>query len=121
MRTKTKKKGIFFVALPIIVVVLGLIGYCGYLQYSFYEGLMSSLKFLKVEFGNLTDNIFVETARCLGILFYFSLLYAIVYALIDSLKLFWSVRHKDSVAVQGDTSIAEYCASNIHNGEHCVL
>ena len=43
-----KKKDIFFVTVPIIVVVLGLIGYCGYLQYSFYEGLMSSLKFLKV-------------------------------------------------------------------------
>ncbi|MBR5931750.1 MAG: hypothetical protein IKZ95_06975 [Lachnospiraceae bacterium] len=116
-----KKKGLYFILIPIAVLVFGLIGYCGFLGTSFYEGVLSSLKFLKVEFGGITNNVFVEIARCLGILFYFSLLYAIAYALFDVIRLFFTVRCKDSVAVHGDSSMAKYCARNIRGGKHCVL
>lgn len=115
-----KKKGLVFIIIPIAVVVFGLIGFCGYLGYTFYEGLMASLKFLKVEFGGVTNNVFVEISRCLGILFYFSLLYAVAYALFDVVKMFTSVRSKDSVAVHGDSAMAAFCAKNIHKGKHCV-
>lgn len=115
-----KRKGILFVIVPLAVIVLGMIGYCGYLGYSAYEGLLTSLKMLKVEFGGITNNFFVETARCLGIIFYFSLLYAILYALNNAIKLFLNVRHTDSIAVHGDSSMAQFCAKSIHGGKHCV-
>ena len=116
-----KKKSIFFILIPIAILILGMIGYCGYLNHSIYGGLLDTLKLLKVEFGEPTGNIFVEAARWLGILFYFSLLYAILFALYDAVKMFAKVRHKDSVAVHGDSAMAQLCAKIIHGGRHCVL
>ena len=115
-----KLKSLFFILLPIAVFIIGMVGYCGQLNYPVYEGLLSSLKLLRVEFGGITSSVFVETARCLGILFYFSILYAIVYALYDAVKLLAQASFKDSVAVHGDSAMAQLCASSIHDGRHCV-
>lgn len=115
-----KNSRLFFIIVPLAVLALGMIGYCGYLGQNGYEGLLSSLKLLKVELGGVTGNWFVEAARWLGIVFYFSLLYAIASAIFDAVRLFASVRRKDSVAVHGDSQMARFCAKSIHDGKHCV-
>ena len=116
-----KKKGLIFIIIPIVVVIFGLIGYCGYRGYTFYEGLIASFKFLRVDLSGVTRNVFMEIARCLGIIFYFSLLYAVAYALFDAIRLFFRVRRKGAIAIHGDSSMAKYCAENIRGGKSCVL
>ena len=94
------------VIVPIIVVVLGIIGF---LQEgsTFYAALLSSLNLLKVCLDPLPANILIEAARWLGIVFFFGLIYAALVALIERGLVLAKVSRKDSVAVHGDSVYAE--------------
>lgn len=100
-----KKKSIILIA-PLAVVAFGLIGY---LQEGtgFYQALLSSLDLLKVVFDPLPPNPWIEAARWIGILFFFSLAYAALSAVIESGFVFIKTRNRDAVAVHGDSVYAE--------------
>lgn len=77
------KKRKLIVIVPVIVVILGMIGYTQE-GTAFYEALLSSLNLLKVNFENLPRNAFIEAGRWLGVFFFFGLLYAAVSAVLES-------------------------------------
>ena len=72
-----KKK--LILAAPLAVVVLGLVDYIGGEGYSFYEAFLSSLKLLKVNLDILpANNLVLEIARWIGVIFFFSLIYTTI-------------------------------------------
>ena len=99
-----RKKLVVFV--PIIVVVLGIIGYLQEGEGA-YNAILSSLKLLKVELGQLPANCFLEIARWLGILFFFGLVYAAMSAVIESGIAIAKLIQNDVVAVHGDSIYAQ--------------
>ena len=98
-------KKILISLVPIAVVILGIIGFTNE-GYGFYEALLGSLKFLKVELDPLPDNTALEIARWLGVFFLFGLVYTAISAAIERGIVFAKSRKTDSVAVHGDSVYA---------------
>lgn len=99
------KKRKLIVIVPVIVVILGMIGYTQE-GTAFYEALLSSLNLLKVNFENLPRNAFIEAGRWLGVFFFFGLLYAAVSAVLESGIVFAKSKIEDAVAIHGNSVYA---------------
>ena len=96
------KKKELIAAVPVAVVVLGLIGYTQE-GLGLYEALLKSLSLLKVSFDVLPPNPFIEAGRWLGVFFFFGLLYAAITAVLESSLVFARTRRSDAVAIHGDS------------------
>jgi len=99
-----KKKALLIIA-PVMVVVLGTIGY---LQegHTLYEAFLGGMDFLKVEFKVLPPNAFLEASRWLGVLFLFGIIYSAIIAIAERGVIFAKARRNDTVAVHGDSVYA---------------
>lgn len=107
------KRKRWIIVAPILVVVLGMIGFVYGEGYSFYEALLASLKLLKVHLDPLPPNPFLETARWIGIIFLFGLVYAALMAVIESSKIWKRARREDAVAVHGKGIYAEQLTNSL--------
>lgn len=104
-------KKLWAIITPIVVTVLGLLGYMWGEGSSFPEALLGSLKLLKGFLDPLPVNAALEIARWLGIAYIFSMFYAAIIALINSGAIYIRSGKEDTVAIHGDSVYASKLAS----------
>ena len=110
------KKERFLLIAPFVVVILGMIGYMLGEHYTWYEAVLASLKLLKVHLDPLPEgNVMLEVARWTGVLFFFSLIYTAVVALVNRGVVIYNAIRKDTVAIHGDNAYATLLAKAIGN------
>ena len=102
-------KKLFFVLVPIAVVVLGMIGF---MQEGLrgYDAFLSGLALLKVDFDPYPFNPLIEAGRWLGVAFFFGVIYTVLTAIVESCSAFFKTLNRDTVAVHGDSVYAEMLA-----------
>ena len=88
---------------PIVIIIIGLIGYMGGEGMGLYQALLQSFKLPKGYLDPLPVNTALEIARWLGITYIFSMFYAAIIALINSGAVFIRSNREDTVAVHGDS------------------
>lgn len=102
-----KKRDWILVIAPVIIVLLGMVGYIRSEGYETYKALLSSLKLLKVYLDPLPEEPLLEVARWTGIIFLFGLFYTALVAIIEGNILWSKARRADAVAVHGDSIYVE--------------
>ena len=100
---------------PIVIVILGLIGFMAGEGMNFYQALLGSIKLVKGHLDPLPVNATLEFARWLGITYIFSMFYAAIIALINSGAVIIRSNRKDTIAVHGDSVYSNLLVSALGN------
>ena len=113
------KKNIWWIVIgPIIISILGTIGYCK-TGLPVYTSFVASLDFVLVNFERPAENIFVEAARWGGLLYCGTAAIAVIQAAVERLRISRQAKNGKVVAIHGDGILAETLAKNM--GEKAML
>ena len=109
------KRKTWFIVAPVIVVLLGMVGFVIGEGYGLYKALLSSFKLLTVYLEPLPHNYLLEIARWIGILFLFGIVYTALISIIENSRIWRKTRKDDTVAIHGDDVYVDILLDSLGN------